>query len=746
MTFKKLRRFFSAALAFSLMLATPALAAVMGDELDSYTLHVREGTEYSHGVYWTGEDYRRENYIEYTPNGNVFPMVVYGSKLLNNGSFTSMAKLLNEEGYYVVGGINGDYYNTWDFQPLGVVIKDGRLISSDGGFSALGFRADGSAFIGTPGIVATAEFSGESYRLDGINKAREADFTLYTSDYAAKTRNDAPGWDIILSPEEDAVLTADCTLELTVEKIIESKDRCEIPEGKMLLSLPETSDDWRKGGVLSLHEGDTVKLTVECSEGWEEAENAIGSLYRLLDNGKIGANLPNGTGPRTAVGIKEDGTVVFYTVDGRNPGHSIGSAATDVAKRLLELGCVDAILMDGGGSTTMNMVLPGQSAISQINTPSDGSQRSVTNYIMLVSTEPPTQTASRLVLSPYSSRMLVGAQLPLTVKATDSVGFAAAVPESISFSSSYGDIKNGIFTAHTPGQGKIKVSSGDLTPGEADILVVSTPDSITIKDNEGTAYTSLDLEIGQSIDLNAEAMYDHLPLTAQDSCFRWSAMGDIGTVDENGLFTAGETPKDGYIIVIAGEKAARIAVHLRYPPGIYGDVFDTDWYYSSVKIMGEMGYMKGLTETEFGPQENTTRAMLVTLLHRIEGSPHAETAAGFEDVDEDSWYYDAVNWASENGLVTGYDEFTFGSGDSITREQMATLLMRYALWKGDSEESDESLERFADRDTISSWAMDAVSWCAHRGLINGITEDSFVPTGTASRAQIAVLLDRYIGG
>lgn len=745
MKFKKTLRSLCSLLIFALLLSCPAFAAALGDELDSYTLDVRTGTDYTHSVYWTGSDYRRENYIEYTPNGQVFPMVVYGSKLLNTGSFLSMAKLLNTEGYYVVGGINGDYYNTWDFQPLGVVVKNGELISTDGGFVAVGFREDGSAMIGYPGIAAKASFSGETYQLSSINKARLTGYTLYTSQYAAQTRCTDPGWDIVLSMPEDAVLTADCTLELTVERIIESEAQCAIPEGKLLLSLPKSTDDWRKKGVEALSVGDTVKLTVSCNEGWDEAVNCIGSLYRLLENGEMVSDLPDGANPRTAVGIKPDGSVIFYTIDGRKSGHSVGASMAQVAQRLLELGCTEAILMDGGGSTTMNMVLPGDSAISQINVPSDGSQRSVTNYIMLVSTTPPTGEAARLVLSPYSSRMLLGARTELTVKATDSLGFAVQAPDDVHFSSDLGSFDGTTFTAGRVGQGAIIAAAMGLESSSASLLVVSTPDTITVREQEsGAERTSLSLATGESIDLTATAVYDHLPLTVNDDCFTWAVEGEIGTIDENGLFTASSAPGEGRITVTAGDTTASVAVKVSYPAGIYADVAEGAWYFDAVKAMGEQGYMTGVTDTEFAPSADMTRAMLVTLFYRIEGSPAVSAAAPFEDVKSGQWYSDAVAWAAAKGLVTGYDEKTFGIADSITREQMAALLQRYAAWKGEDIASDQSLDSFADRDSISAWAADAVKWCVERGLIRGLTDTIFGPQGTASRAQVAVLLDRYL--
>ncbi|MGI6028275.1 MAG: phosphodiester glycosidase family protein [Candidatus Heteroscillospira sp.] len=745
MKFKKTIRGMCAALSCTLLLTSPALAAAMGTELDGYTLPVREGTEYTHGVYWTGTDYRRENYIEYSPNDQVYPMVVYGSKLLNYGNFASMAKLLNSEGYYVIGGINGDFYNTWDYQPLGVVIKNGKLITTDGGFVAVGFKADGSAMIGRPGIVAKAAFSGETYQLSSINKARQTGYALYTSDYAAQTRNSEPGWDIILSMPEDGLLTADCTLELTVDEIIESEERCDIPEGKLLLSLPKSTDDWRKKGVENLSVGDTVSLTVTCNEGWDEVVTGLGTLYQILEDGEIVSDLPTGAEPRTAIGLREDGSVVFYTVDGRKSGHSVGATMSGVAERLLELGCVDAVMMDGGGSTTMNMVLPGESGISQINLPSDGTQRSVTNYLMLVSTTPPTGEAERLVLSPYSSRMLLGAKTELTTLAVDSVGFAAEVPDDVRYSSDLGSFDGDTFTAGRAGEGSISVSADELERGEARLLVVDTPDSITVKEEKsGAARASITLTTEESLDLTASAMFDHLPLTVQDTCFEWAVEGEIGEIDENGLFTAAEAPAEGAITVTAGENTVTIPVKISYPAGVYSDVQEGAWYADAVLSMGQNGYMTGVTETEFAPDAQMTRAMLVTLLHRLENSPAPEAAAPFEDVEGGKWYSDAVAWASENGLVTGYDEKTFGIADSITREQMAALLCRYAAWKGDDVTSDQSLDVFSDRDSISPYAVDAVKWCVQQELIRGLTDTSFAPQGTATRAQTAVLLDRYL--
>ena len=116
---------------FCLLPALPAQASVMGEQIDGYEAVSAGGVQLTRNIFWTGSDYRTENYLVYDGESQVFPVVVYGSKVLNYGNFSSMAALLENQGYTVLGGINGDYYNTADYQPLGIVVTDGILRSSD---------------------------------------------------------------------------------------------------------------------------------------------------------------------------------------------------------------------------------------------------------------------------------------------------------------------------------------------------------------------------------------------------------------------------------------------------------------------------------------------------------------------------------------------------------------------------------------------------------------------------------------
>lgn len=152
--------------------------------------------------------------------------------------------------------------------------------------------------------------------------------------------------------------------------------------------------------------------------------------------------------------------------------------------------------------------------------------------------------------------------------------------------------------------------------------------------------------------------------------------------------------------------------------------------------------VSGTADNTFAPNTSTTRGMLVSILYRLEGGPAAENA-GFTDVDADAWYADAVNWAAANGIVSGYGD-TFGPNDTLTREQLAAILCNYAAFKGQDVSARADLGVYADAASVSDWATDALSWANAKGLITGMTAETIVPQGDATRAQLAAILERFL--
>ncbi|MBO4831066.1 MAG: S-layer homology domain-containing protein [Oscillospiraceae bacterium] len=182
------------------------------------------------------------------------------------------------------------------------------------------------------------------------------------------------------------------------------------------------------------------------------------------------------------------------------------------------------------------------------------------------------------------------------------------------------------------------------------------------------------------------------------------------------------------------------------PSADFTDVPADAWYHGAVDYAVEKGLMKGTSPTTFEPGTSTTRGMIVTMLWRLEGSPAVSAANPFSDVAEGAWYRDAIVWASENGIVGGYGDGRFGPADEITREQLATMLWRYAKQKGYDVSGKADLSGYTDAGDISSWALDAVKWANAEGLVNGRTAETLVPGGTANRAEAAAIFMRFLGG
>jgi len=176
---------------------------------------------------------------------------------------------------------------------------------------------------------------------------------------------------------------------------------------------------------------------------------------------------------------------------------------------------------------------------------------------------------------------------------------------------------------------------------------------------------------------------------------------------------------------------------------IFSDVHSADWFYSDVQYVYAKGLMDGIGDGLFAPMQNTSRAMIVTILWRMEGKPLTAGKISFTDVPYGQWYSDAIGWASAKGIVTGYSEQSFGPNDTITREQMAAILYRFAGTKGYDTTERADLSKYADVYTVSGWAKEAIAWANAHALITGMPGDLLAPQGQADRCQTAAILHRF---
>ena len=208
-------------------------------------------------------------------------------------------------------------------------------------------------------------------------------------------------------------------------------------------------------------------------------------------------------------------------------------------------------------------------------------------------------------------------------------------------------------------------------------------------------------------------------------------------IDEDGIAALPMRHASQYAIVIDDHSHAAEAA---LP---FTDVNADDWFSDVVRYVYEQGLMTGTSDREFSPNLTTTRGMIVSILNRLEDGPTAE-AAGFTDVADGDWYADAVNWAASEGIVAGYEDQTFRPNDPITREQLAAMLMNYAAWKGEDVSARADLSSYNDAASVSSWAAETVQWAVAEGLISGMPGNLLEPQGSATRAQVAAILERFL--
>lgn len=274
-----------------------------------------------------------------------------------------------------------------------------------------------------------------------------------------------------------------------------------------------------------------------------------------------------------------------------------------------------------------------------------------------------------------------------------------------------------------------KPDDGNGQPGGQSAVLVAKGETLSIRDSEGnTVYSATAV-----CDVH-DAVFSFAGLISGETYTLCSgdteaATATAGTESSAPGFQPGGDP---------GKPGDRPDVTLPYT-----DVSQSDWFYPYVAFAYERAWMTGTSETTFSPEETTTRAMLVTVLYRLEGKPAVDAASGFSDVSSGSYYADAVAWAKANGIVNGTSETTFSPNEPVTREQTAAILYRYAQYKGYDVEKTADLTAYADAATIHSYAKNAMSWAVAAGILNGVSSTSLEPTGSATRAQVATVLTRF---
>ena len=545
-------------------LVTAAAGAAFSNGF-SYSYDVGQGLTYTRMEGRNNTGNQQANILTYTPNTGVTPIMVYADEQLygSNATITNAAKYLENQGMSVLGGTNADFFVLSTGIPIGLVIDKGELISSDAWQYAVGFKADGTAVMGRPTMGMTVSGASGSVSVSYFNKTRTtAGAYLLDRNYDDATHFSADGTYIVLERLDSTPVTVNGSVRLKVVSKGTGNSSFAIADNQMVLTKSDGANvpTWTDFAV-----GEEVTLSVRANDSnWSEVEYAVGGKL-LIDNGAVttsGIDGASSNRARSAIGVKSDGTVVLYEIDG-NQSSSAGLTAAQLGQELLELGCVRAICLDGGGSSAMALRKPGESAASLISSPSDGSQRACANYIFFINNVAADGVTTRLFLTPSYRYVMPGASTWFSVKGVDTSYALADTPTELTYSVSgaLGTVTNQTFTAGaSTGTATITASDGAVS-GSMQVCVTGDIQSIALQSG-GKSVSSVSLRPGQSVDLDGIAYHLGQKMASYDPSFTWTVSGGIGTVDENGVFTAGSNMANGTLTCSYGGVQCSIPVSI----------------------------------------------------------------------------------------------------------------------------------------------------------------------------------------
>ena len=786
--------------ALALSLAQPALASyALGTELSAQTTPLGTGTELTAQSLWSASksDLRTEHYVTYSPNSTVKPVVFSGTYVASTNTVQSAAAQLESQGLRVAAAVNGGFFNT-DGTIVGMLMTDGVLRSLDvENYVLLGFTNDGKVFIdeSRPAISASwtaveyvapqpepddapapevtpdpgaAAGLAEKYDLDpsiplqpvpvprdvtitvsGFNAYRNANYLgglyLYNKDFSSRVSSHGTSVSAILRPLSPEGLKLSGTYAFEVVSVTDTAQEGaafngNIPEGCYMLYGEDHGNPELLAALRGMQAGSRVTLTIDgAGEQWADAAYGVSGMYSLLRNGQIVPGLPAAPNPYTAVGVKADGTAVFYTIDGRQSGYSVGATYAQVAERLQELGCVSAVALDGGGSTTLGATLPGSTGFSVVNQPSTAG-RKINNTIALVSPAGADILAPGAYVTAQQRVVLAGSKLPVTAGGYDSAGRPTG-QTYVDLTATGGSVAGGVYTAGaTPGTYTISAGqTGALTVEVVDELSALT----VIRKDSGARVTALNLEPGDAVDLTAKGSWWNLPVAMGEEDLTWTADEAVGTIDAAGRFTAGRRSAQGSVTVSAGGRSVSI------PVTVSSEVPFTDisghWSEDYIVQMYQLGLTTGYGQEDgtavYLPDNPLTRAELLAFLTRVLG------------VDETAYYTvetpfadntSIPNWAQlyvqamyTLGVLKGSerDGKLYADVDSyVTREETMTFLGRVLAA---SQSAD--LSSFPDASSVSDWASPHVQTLVGLGIVGG-SNGYLEPGANIDRAAIAKLL------
>lgn len=593
----------------------------IGEERFSWSREIYDGVDLTHIMSYNNNKDQKTFTLSFDPKTvNLQPIIAYGGNAMYGSTMSSLIEFEESQGNHVVFGINGDAYDTSNGVANGLVISNGELITSSGASLGWGMTADGTVKYGSAALQMRAHIDGgPTLNIRHVNKERKQNTDavfLLTDKFNDVTASIEAGVEVILEVVEahkDKGLRIGETLTAVVKEIVHvesnpNRNKTPIGENQVVLSTHTSSPHFQT--LSNLQVGTKVNVNVDDVSDdridWSEIVVGMGIFHLLMENGEptnTAINNPD-IHPRTSMGIKEDGSIVLMQNDGRQFGWANGLSFLEMAQYMKSIGVVTLFNFDGGGSSTIQVTMPGTEKAQILNRPSDGNERANTNALLFIAKEEPLpdKPVEKLHIYPedsFATKALVleNSNLKFNVKATDSNYYQVPLNGNVTYSieneegSNIGTItSDGTFKANPgTGKGRIVASHGDLKT----YFEIEVVDEITSIE---TDLTILSVAPGRTVPLDFRAYNNNVPveLSSESLTFELTP-STLGTVSSDGVFTASEVSETGEIKITYKEFSFTLPVEVGKQPEMIldfeDDIFSQGWtkYFIGIPNNGGSG-------------------------------------------------------------------------------------------------------------------------------------------------------------
>lgn len=759
---KKLSRTLAAFLIILALTVSTAKAAGAGEIVYSNSWQVADNLAYTQTVSYITTQSRQLGYsLSLTGAGDAYPILMAVDTIYGGLTMEQMIHYAESQGKNVLAAVNTDFFSMKTGVPMGIVVENGVYKSSPESNTALAFKEDGSIiFSESPEVTVTLSNQGGNAETDNIGKTVAlTHFNKYRTDTGGlylfssafstvSTRTTTPGWFVVFRILDGAPSVSG-TMSLVVEDVLMSDVEIPIEDGTLVLSAAESTGLVESCDAFAV--GDAVELTTTCTEdALTDVQWATGGGDILIQNGAMTDQEDwdkaiTANNPRTAFGVKADGTLVSYLADGRQPGRATGMTLKSLAEEMLAQGCVTAVNLDGGGSSVISVRLPGLSTSAIVNNPSDGSSRRCGAYLLFVTDKLPDGRVKHIGISNDGLVILAGSSVTLDLVGIDGGYKPVTVPSDVVISSGgLGTLSSAIYTAGpVHGVDHLTLRSPSTgADGTATMHIIYDPtDVVVTKQGSATKLSALTLNVGDTIQLSSSATYNLLPVTVDADAVHYSLSDDIGTITDTGLLTVGTGGGvTGTVTVSIGSFTKSIPVTVNG----FSDILD-HWAKDFILDLSDREIVSGVTPGIYSPEASMKRGDFVLMLYRAAGKPSVTEPSSFTDVLSDDYYAEAIAWAEVNGIAQGTGGDVFEPEAILPRQQAFALIYRAlaVLNINYQDGSPDGLTAFTDYTALLEYAAIPTATLVEMGIVSG-SGNMLLPTDMLTRAQMAKILDMVL--